>query len=57
MNEKKDVWEILVTKDVLETVVFNKAYTKEEALDLYLKGLYEDVIDEEELNIVDASIG
>lgn len=47
MVEKKDVWSIVSTQQVIENVYFNEPLTAEEAKEAYLYDNYADILDGE----------
>jgi uncharacterized protein YqgQ len=50
MIKESEVWDIVTLSRVRQRVCFDKAVTAEEAEELFMHGIFEDVIDEEYLS-------
>ena len=55
MSEKKEVWTIESIQKVREVVKFDKPLTKEEATECYQTGFFEDILDEDFIEVLEVT--
>jgi hypothetical protein len=54
MDETRDWWDIVATIRVRERVIFETPVTRQEALEMYENGEYQDISDQEYLDVIKA---